>query len=67
MTQPSDMQQFSAEGQVVELLDEGSQRTVKVLLSAPIVLDTTESGDEDLRLGDRVVVHGCLALEKEVL
>jgi len=61
------MQQFSAEGQVVELVDEGSQRSVKVLLSAPIVLDTTDSGDEELHLGDRVVVHGCLALEKEVL
>ena len=61
------MQQFSAEGQVVELLDEGSQRTVKVLLSAPIVLDTTKSDDEELHLGDRVVVHGSLALEKEVL
>jgi len=61
------MQQFAAEGQIVELLAEGSQRSVKVLLNAPILLDTTEQDAEELHLGDRVMVHGCLALEKEVL
>lgn len=60
-----EMQTFSAEGQIVELLEKQSRRFVKVVFTVPIQLDVTEDGVDDMHLGDRVVVHGWLGIEKE--
>jgi hypothetical protein len=60
-------QTFSAEGRIVELLEKHSRRFVKLVFTTPIQLDVTEDGVDDMHLGDRVVVHGWLGIEKEAL
>jgi hypothetical protein len=44
-----------------------SRRFVKVVFIVPIQLDLTEDGVDDMRLGDRVVVHNWLGIEKEAV
>lgn len=61
------MQTFSAEGRIVELFDKHSRRFVRLVFAVPIQLDVTEEGVDDLHLGDRVVVHGWLGIEKEAV
>lgn len=58
---------FSLEGKVVEILEDGGRRFAKVVLPAPAVIDITRDGLESVHLGDRVMVHGWMGLEKEAL
>ena len=61
------MQTFSLEGEVVQILEEAGQRFAKIVFSAPVVIDVTRDGPEGIHLGDRVVVHGWMGVEKEAL
>ena len=60
-------QTFSLEGEVVEILEEHGQRFAKIVLSTPVVLDVTDYSSDSLHLGDRVVVHGWMGVEKEAV
>ncbi len=61
----SEMQTFSLEGEVVEILEEFGQRLAKIVFTAPVVVDVTSDGPDSVHLGDRVSVHGWMGLEKE--
>ncbi len=60
-------QTFSLEAEVVEILEEFGQRFAKIVFTAPVVLDITNDGPDGVHLGDRVVVHGWMGVEKEAL
>jgi hypothetical protein len=63
----SEMQTFSLEGEVVELFEHQGQRLAKVVFTAPVVLDLPDEEADRLHLGDRVVVHGWMGIEKEAV
>jgi len=63
----SETQTFSLEGEVVEILEEDGQRFAKIVFTAPVVIDVTRDGPKGVHLGDRVVVHGWMGVEKETL
>ena len=61
----SEMQTFSLEGEVVEILEDFGQRLAKVVFTMPVLVDVTSDGPDAVHLGDRVTVHGWMGLEKE--
>ena len=63
-TQPVGVQSLSLEGEVVEIFEGAGQRLAKIVLTAPIVLGVTHGGIPDIHLGDRVVVHGLIAIDR---
>jgi hypothetical protein len=61
------MQTFSLEGEVVEIREELDHRLAKIVFTNPILLDVTGGGPPEIHLGDRVLVHGVMGVEREAL
>jgi hypothetical protein len=55
---PARTHEFSAEGQVVEILEGACERRAKVLLEPGTVLDLAIGADADVHLGDQVELQG---------
>jgi hypothetical protein len=62
-TQPACIQPFSAEGEVVEIFDDGGERRARIVLQRPTVIDVGAGRLGDVHLGDHVVVGGSITVD----
>jgi hypothetical protein len=62
--QPDHEGGFAGVGEVVEILEGVGERRAKVMLDSGLVLDVTVESAADVHLGDRVVVEGCILVER---
>ncbi len=64
----AEMQEVSLEGEVVEILEQSGRRLAKIAVSGPVMLEVANGGTgREIHLGDRVVVHGFMGVEKEAI